>query len=96
MENKVKITVAPNLSEFKVLNISGKKGDVLTKHQVNQNALLLVRNGKIIYSEQEMQQQLSAGECKDIPAKVIHEVACLEDSDFFVVLSNSTKMKFEK
>ena len=96
MDNKVKITASSPSPEFKVLSISGMAGDILDKHKVNQNALLLVRNGKILYSEEDRKQELSAGESWSIPAEVLHKVTCIEPSEIFVVLSNSTKMKFEK
>lgn len=96
MNNKVKITTSTPSSEFKVLNISGDAGDVLENHKVNQSALLLVRNGKILYSEQEKEHELIAGDSLNIPAEVFHKVACLEPSEIFVVLQTSTKMRFKK
>jgi len=96
MNNKVNISVLSASPDFKVLSISGKSGDALKKHQVNYNALLLVRSGNIIYSEDTRQQRLTAGECFNIPADTVHEVTCIEESNFFVVLPNQTKMRFEK
>ena len=96
MNTKVKINVSTPSPEFKVLNISGNAGDVLENHKVNNNALLLVRNGKILYSEKDREQELNAGESWSIPADVFHKVTCIDESEIFVVLSTSTKMRFEK
>ena len=96
MENKVKIKVLSSSPEYKVLSISGDAGDILQKHQVNYPALLLVRKGNIIYSENEKRRSLTSGECQNIPADIIHGVICIDKSELFVVLSNSAKMKFEK
>lgn len=96
MENKVNITILSSSPDFKVLSVSGKSGDVLTKHQVNFNALLLVQKGNIVYTEETRQQRLTAGACFNIPADTVHKVTCTEDSNFFVVLPNQSKMKFEK
>jgi len=78
MNNKVKISASSPSSEFNVLSISGDAGDVLEKHKVNHNALLLVRNGKILYAEKDREQELSAGESWSIPADVFHKVVCIE------------------
>ena len=96
MNNKVKISTSSPSSEFKVLSISGNVGDVLEKHKVNDNALLLVRSGKILYSEKDREQELNAGDSWSIPADVLHKVTCIDESEVFVVLSTSTKMRFEK
>lgn len=96
MNTKVNITVLSASPDFKVLSVSGKSGDALRKHQVNHNALLLVRKGNIIYAEATRQQRLTAGACFNIPADTIHEVTCVDESNFFVVLPNESKMKFEK
>jgi len=96
MNNKVNISVLSASPDFKVLSVSGKTGDALKKHQVNFNALLLVRSGSIIYAEDTRQQRLIAGECFNIPADTVHEVTCTEASDFFVVLPVQSKMQFEK
>lgn len=96
MNNKVKINASNPSPEFKVLSISGNAGDVLENHKVNDSALLLVRNGKILYSEKDREQELNAGESWSIPADVFHKVTCIDESEIFVVLSTSTKMRFEK
>ena len=96
MNTKVKISASSPSPEFKVLNISGNAGDVLENHKVNDGALLLVRNGKIRYSEESREQELTAGESWSIPAYVFHKVTCIEKSEIFVVLSTATKMRFEK
>jgi len=96
MNNKVKISSSTPSPAFKVLNISGSAGDVLEKHKVNDSALLLVRSGKILYSEIDREQELNTGESWSIPADVFHKVSCIDDSEIFVVLSTSAKMKFEK
>lgn len=97
MKNKVNIKVVPSGGTFKVLCISGNNGDSLTKHQVNQDALLLVKLGSLTYQEEESNILLSEGQCHPIPAGVLHAVTCRsEDTEFFVVLPNQAKMKFEK
>lgn len=96
MNTNVKISSSNPSPEFKVLNISGNAGDVLENHKVNDSALLLVRNGKILYSEKNREQELNAGESWCIPADIFHKITCIDESEIFVVLSTSTKMKFEK
>jgi len=96
MKNKVNIKVVPSGETFKVLGISGNSGDALTKHQVNQAALLIVQSGNLTYQEDNKAVLLSEGECHPIPANVLHAVICRSaNTQFFVVLSNRTKMKFE-
>ena len=96
MENKVKIKILTTSPDFKVLDVSGNPGDVLKKHQVNINGLLLVREGNIIYSEDTRQLLLAAGDSVNIPANIVHEVTCKNTAKFFVVLPKQSKMKFEK
>jgi len=95
MENKVDIKIIAS-ADFKVLDVSGNSGDVLKKHQVNINGLLLVREGNIIYSEDTRLMLLAAGDSVNIPANVIHEITCKNEAKFFVVLPKQSKMKFEK
>jgi len=96
MKNKVNIKVVPSGDTFKVLGISGNSGDALTKHQVNQPALLIVQSGNLTYQEAHKEVVLSEGQCHPIPANVLHAVTCRSpDTQFFVVLQNQTKMKFE-
>ena len=97
MKNKVNIKVVPSGETFKVLHISGNSGDALTKHQVNQNALLLVKSGNLTYQEENSNVLLTEGQCHPIPAGVLHAVTCRSaETNFFVVLPNQAKMKFEK
>jgi len=96
MDNKVKIKVLPTSDAFKLLDVSGNSGDVLNKHQVNIDALLLVKAGNIIYADDTGQQRLKAGEFMNIPPNVIHKVTCTDTANFFVVLPSFSKMKFEK
>lgn len=96
MENKVNIKVLTTSPDFKVLDVSGRSGDVLKKHQVNINGLLLVREGNIIYSEDTRLLLLAAGDSVDIPANVVHEITCKNEAKFFVVLPKKSQMRFEK
>ncbi len=97
MKNKVNIKVVPSGDTFKVLSISGNNGDALTKHQVNQDALLLVKSGSLTYQEEEQNVLLTEGQCHPIPASVLHAVTCQSAAtEFFVVLPNQAKMKFKK
>ena len=96
MKNKVNIKVVPSGDTFKVLHILGNSGDALTKHQVNQAALLLVQTGNLTYQEESKEVLLSAGQCHPIPVNVLHAVTCrAENTQFFVILSNRAKMRFE-
>ncbi|MFK7979588.1 MAG: hypothetical protein AB8G86_06380 [Saprospiraceae bacterium] len=96
MKNKVNIKVVPSGATFKVLSISGNSGDALTKHQVNQAALLLVKSGNLTYQADNLEVLLSEGQCHPIPANVLHAVTCrAENTQFFVVLTNQAKMRFE-
>jgi len=96
MDNKVDIQLINSSNAYKVLSITGNKGDALKKHKVDKSALLLVREGSVSYRENNKSHLLSSGECQLIPANVFHEVICIVRSKFFVVLSNETKMKFKK
>jgi len=96
MNNKVKIDLIKNESDFKVLNISGEPGNVLRSHKVNINALLLMRSGNIIYKEENELYPLSSGEIHVIPANVLHEVSCTTKAKFFIVMPDQAKIKFEK
>lgn len=96
MTNKINIKIGLSSEDVKVLNATGNAGDVLKKHKVNYNAVLLVREGKITYTESGRYLELAAGDCMTIPAEVYHEVICSTDAKFFVVLPNQAKMKFAK
>ena len=96
MNNKVEIKKVKTSKEYTVLSISGKLGDHLSQHKVDLPALLLVKNGSITYRDDENTVQLSADQVFDIPANVLHKVTCTSDASFFVVLTNSTIMKFVK
>ncbi len=96
MNNKVKIEQVKNESGFKVLSISGEPGNSLTKHKVNVDALLLMRSGSIIYKEDNRMKILSAGECCDIPANILHKVTFTTKAKFFVIMAEAAKMRFEK
>ena len=96
MKNKVHIKTVPSGDTFKVLSISGNSGDALAKHQVNRAALLLVQSGNLTYQEGNKAILLSEGQCHPIPANVLHAVTCRSaNTQFFVILSNQAKMKFE-
>lgn len=96
MKNKVNIKIVPSGETFKVLGISGNSGDALTKHQVNQAALLLVQSGNLTYQEDNKDVLLSEGDCHPIPANVLHAVTCRSpNTQFFVILQQQAKMKFE-
>lgn len=94
MTNTVKIQVRPSSESFKVLEINGQEGDQLKQHKVSHNALLLVQQGNIRYKEENVEQHLSAGEVKDIPAEVLHEVQCMSTATFWVILSPPAQLKF--
>ncbi|MGK0364824.1 MAG: quercetin dioxygenase-like cupin family protein [Saprospiraceae bacterium] len=96
MTNKIKISVGLSSDDVKVLNATGNAGDVLKKHKVNYNAVLLVREGKILFTEEGRELELGAGDCTTITAEVYHEVNCLADAKFFLVLPNQAKMKFSE
>lgn len=97
MTNKINIKIGLSSEEVKVLDATGNAGDVLKKHKVNHNAVLLVREGKIIYTEEGSRGlELAAGDCTTIPAEVYHEVDCSTDAKFFVVLPNQAKIRFAK
>ena len=90
MENKVNIKVILSSPDYKVLELSGDTGAVLKKHKVNQNALLLVREGTIAYIETSRKLEASAGGCVEIPKGIVHEVSCTMPSKFFVIIPNET------
>jgi len=94
MTNKINIKIGLSSEDVKVLDAAGNAGDVLRKHKVNYNAVLLVREGKIVYTEAGRDLELAAGDCTTIPAEVYHEVNCSTDAKFFVVLPNQAKIKF--
>jgi len=96
MNNKIKIEVLISSPTLKVLKLNGNVGDTLDKHQVNQEAVLIVNQGSLVYSEETRQQQLVKGNCMLIPADTLHAVECTELTNFFIVLPSQTKMKFEK
>lgn len=93
---KANIKVAFTSPQFKVLLLSGKKGDTLKKHKVDEHALLLIKNGSLIYQEGEKHLTLSSGEAHQIPANKFHEVTCTESTEAFVIMTPQTKMRFEK
>lgn len=96
MRNKVTVKIGLSTPDFKVLDISGEIGSELKKHKVNENALLIVRIGVIAYEEENCSALiLKEGTCHNIPSNVYHQVTCIEKANFFVVLTNHTKMKFE-
>ena len=96
MEKKVKIELQHSSDDFKVLNLKGQAGEVLKKHKVDHNALLLVGTGTIIYQEDgQAAKTLSEGNCQSIPANVFHEVICQDTAQCFVVLSNRAKLRFQ-
>lgn len=96
MTDKLIIKKLTTSSIFKVLNITGKAGNSLKKHKVDTNTLLLVNEGTIAYQYANQEQQLSAGECFDIPIDIFHEVTCTKDASFFVIMPNQATLKFEK
>jgi len=96
MVNKINIKIGLSSEDVKVLDATGNAGDALKKHKVNHNAVLLVREGKIIYTEAGRDLELMAGDCTTIPAEVYHEVNCSTDAKFFVVLPNQAKIKFAR
>lgn len=97
MINKIALTVGLSTDEVKVLNGAGNANDVLKKHKVNFNTVLLVREGKITFEEEGdkgRKLELSAGDSIIITAEVHHEVSCITDAKFFLVLPNQAKIKF--
>jgi quercetin dioxygenase-like cupin family protein len=96
--NKRRVKIAPVVTtdEAKVISISGGPGDALDRHKVNENALLLVRKGRVQYSEGEGPIELSEGEGHGIPAEVFHQVTCVTDAEVFVVIPIRGKIKFER
>jgi len=93
---KISIAILQKSSAYKVLGASGTAGDVLKAHQVNSDALLLVRTGCISYQTSAKEIILETGEVHNIPSKEIHEVHCKTDAHFFLVVPTNSKMKFEK
>jgi len=54
--NKVRIQIAGETTEFKVLKIEGNSSDMLSNHTVNFDAMLMVGHGKIEYKDQNQSQ----------------------------------------
>ncbi len=96
MKSSVNINAVLSTPDFKVISVSGAQGDTLEKHKVNENALLLVKEGSVIYKEGEQEILLHAGSGQSIPADVYHKVTCQEQAEVFVVIPLHAKMKFEK
>ncbi len=96
MKSSVNIQLLLSSPDFKVLSISGEAGDTLESHQVNENALLLVREGVVTYQQAEQSILLSEGEAHAIPADHYHSVRCQEASNIFVVIPKRATMKFER
>ena len=65
---------------FKVIAIGFKKGMVLKDHQALLPSKLTVLSGVVIYKEGEQEITLRQHDTADIPAKITHNVAALEDS----------------
>lgn len=95
-ENKVKITPVITTADAKVICISGEAGDVLSRHKVNDNALLLVKKGQFRYLEGETMLDLSAGEGHSIPADTFHALSCTTEAEAFLVIPIRAKIRFEK
>ncbi len=93
--NKIKMKWVKNISNFKLLDASGEPGDILADHRVDRKAMLLVRSGKLVYEEAGRPITLSAGEARDIPANVVHNVSCTTRAEFFVVMAIDALMRFE-
>jgi quercetin dioxygenase-like cupin family protein len=93
---RVKIAPVVTTNEAKVICISGGPGDALARHKVNENALLLVKKGRVAYSEGGDPIELSEGEGHGIPAEVFHQVTCVTDAEVFVVVPIRGKIKFER
>lgn len=94
--NKVKIAPVITTDEAKVIIISGAAGDKLERHKVNDNGLLLVKSGRILYAEEERELELTGGAGHSIPAEVVHAITCLSAAEFFVIIPNRAKIKFSR
>ncbi len=95
-KSTVKIRPLLSSSGFKVIYISGKSGDKLESHKVNENALLLVQGGSVTYQEADKEIVLSEGEGHQIPSEVFHEVRCNDTAAVFLVVPIKAKMKFDR
>ncbi len=91
---KPDIKVKIENGSFKVLEIHGKPGDLLAKHKVNNDALLQVISGKVVYKEEDVSLELSSHDLHSIPAHQVHELAFEEISHLQLILAVDTKMKF--
>ncbi|MDR9419088.1 hypothetical protein [Gracilimonas sp.] len=65
---------------FKVLVFGFKKGMKLDDHTAHHPTKLLVLEGEVIYHQSKKDERLKQFDEIDIPAKVEHSVAALEDS----------------
>jgi quercetin dioxygenase-like cupin family protein len=67
-------------NQFKVLLFGFKKGMKLEDHTASHPTKLLVLEGKVIYHQPKKDERLGQFDEIDIPAKMSHSVAALEDS----------------
>lgn len=82
--------------DIKVLDISGKKGDVLPDHKTNFDAILKIEKGQILFTTHERSENYLTGDYKLIPAHVMHNLSFAEDSELTLILMAKSKMQFAK
>jgi len=96
INSKPKINLRLQNDTFKVFEVYGKSGDLLPRHQVDQDAILHVISGSIIYKENKHKIKLTNLEMHSIKQNQIHSLEFSEESRLLLFLFTNTHMKFQK
>lgn len=92
--NKPTISVAYQDKDLKVLEVSGKSGDQLTSHKVDNAVVLQVLSGGITFMTATDTLELTERNYHLIPKGLVHSVQFNKDSILNLIMTVNTKIKF--
>jgi len=82
--------------DYKVIQITGVSGDVISSHKVDENSILIIKKGYVSYKENDREIELYEDEAHAIPKDITHEVLFKDDSHLLLVRPSGSIMKFDK